>query len=488
MIKTYKKLFLSLGAVIILSTGTAICAQASTAGWVSEDGVWKYLEASGNYAYNTWKISGDNSYYLDSNGVIAVNQWIDDTYYVNGDGVMVKNSWIQLTEDTSQKKSGWYYVDAKGKMIKDKWSTIGDKKYAFDSDGKMRTGWYFDNDDIYYLGEKGYAKTGWLCLDYDEDNKPEDGTVSEVRTSASDTAKWFYFQTNGKAKRSKNDSYSAETIGDNKYYFNDEGVMMTGWVAVKSNAKTGDTSGISKFVYLGGADAGIMAKNKWLELSEHPGDSDDKDEISADSNSDEVPDEGESNWYYFDSDGTAAYLNSKAANMSKATTKIDGSSYFFNAYGVRQTGLIHIVTSSGKDFTGYFGENDSDGKMITGKRSNLSVDGESASYYFSESGSDKGCGYNGAKDDYLYYQGRLVKADSGSDFQVFYVNNKLYLVNESGKIQSSSKNYKVNGTWTFKISGGSIYFIDDDKESAGKVTSSDAESLPEIIYDKEYTL
>ena len=202
MIKTYKKLFLSLGAVIILSTGTAICAQASTAGWVSEDGVWKYLEASGNYAYNTWKISGDNSYYLDSNGVIAVNQWIDDTYYVNGDGVMVKNSWIQLTEDTSQKKSGWYYVDAKGKMIKDKWSTIGDKKYAFDSDGKMRTGWYFDNDDIYYLGEKGYAKTGWLCLDYDEDNKPEDGTVSEVRTSASDTAKWFFFQTTGKAKRS----------------------------------------------------------------------------------------------------------------------------------------------------------------------------------------------------------------------------------------------------------------------------------------------
>ena len=110
MIKTYKKLFLSLWAVIILSTGTAICAQASTAGWVSEDGVWKYLEASGNYAYNTWKISGDNSYYLDSNGVIAVNQWIDDTYYVNGDGVMVKNSWIQLTEDTSQKKSGFSAV------------------------------------------------------------------------------------------------------------------------------------------------------------------------------------------------------------------------------------------------------------------------------------------------------------------------------------------------------------------------------------------
>ena len=90
--------------------------------------------------------------------------------------------------------------------------------------------------------------------------------------------------------------------------------------------------------------------------------------------------------------------------------------------------------------------------------------------------------------DYLYYQGRLVKADSGSDYQVFCVDNKMYLVNESGKIQTSSKNYKVNGSWTFKVSGGSIYFIDDDKKSTGKVTSSDAESLPEVIYDKEYTL
>ena len=112
--------------------------------------------------------------------------------------------------------------------------------------------------------KNGYAKTGWLCLDYDEDNKPDDGTISEVRTSASDTAKWFYFQTNGKAKRSKNDSYSAETIGDNKYYFNDDGVMMTGWVAVKSSAESGDSTGISKFVYLGGDDEGIMAKiNGW---------------------------------------------------------------------------------------------------------------------------------------------------------------------------------------------------------------------------------
>ena len=117
-------------------------------------------------------------------------------------------------------------------------------------------------------------------------------------------------------------SYFFNTNYYNKYYFNEDGVMMTGWVAVKSSAEAGDPTGISKFVYLGGDDEGIMAKNKWLELYNHPGDSDDKDEITTD-NSDEAPDEGESNWYYFESDGTPAYLNSKATNMSKATTKVE---------------------------------------------------------------------------------------------------------------------------------------------------------------------
>ena len=90
MIKNYKKLFLSFGAAAVLSSAAAFSSLAASGGWVSENGVWNNQEASGNYAYNTWKTSGDNSYYLDNNGVIAVNQWIDDTYYVDDDGVMAK--------------------------------------------------------------------------------------------------------------------------------------------------------------------------------------------------------------------------------------------------------------------------------------------------------------------------------------------------------------------------------------------------------------
>ena len=114
----------------------------------------------------------------------------------------------------------------------------------------MRTGWFFDGDDIYYLGgeDQGYAKTGWQCLDFDEEDKPEDGDISESRSSASDSSKWFYFQSNGKAKRAKDKTYAAETINDKKYYFDEDGVMMTGWIAVEEEAEAGDTTGISRFV------------------------------------------------------------------------------------------------------------------------------------------------------------------------------------------------------------------------------------------------
>ena len=107
MIKNYKKLFLSFGAAAVLSSAAAFSSLAASGGWVSENGVWKYQEASENYAYNTWKTSGDNSYYLDNNGVIAVNQWIDDTYYVDGDGVIPGSSYQKILPRRKQAGITW---------------------------------------------------------------------------------------------------------------------------------------------------------------------------------------------------------------------------------------------------------------------------------------------------------------------------------------------------------------------------------------------
>ena len=101
--KKYKSFIPTLGAALLLSLGSAFCAQAADIGWVTEDGTWRYKDASGNYVTNTWKTSGDSSFYLGSDGKMTVNQWIDDEYYVNDSGAMVKNSWIHITEEGGSK-------------------------------------------------------------------------------------------------------------------------------------------------------------------------------------------------------------------------------------------------------------------------------------------------------------------------------------------------------------------------------------------------
>ena len=90
IMKKYKSFIPTLGAALLLSLGSAFCAQAADIGWVTEDGTWRYKDASGNYVTNTWKTSGDSSFYLGSDGKMTVNQWIDDEYYVNDSGAMVK--------------------------------------------------------------------------------------------------------------------------------------------------------------------------------------------------------------------------------------------------------------------------------------------------------------------------------------------------------------------------------------------------------------
>lgn len=488
--KQRRKSLAILGGAAVLSIGLGISAWAAGEGWVTVDGRWKYVDSQGNYVSDVWKTSGNDSYYLGGDGFMVTNSWIDDTYYVNDQGAMVKNSWIHLTENDGEKEAGWYFVDAKGKLQKDGWETINGNRYSFDEEGRMRTGWYFDDDDnIYYLGgeDEGYIKTGWRCLYYDEDEEPEEGDISPSFSQAGDDVKWFYFRTNGKAVKGDSGSYKSENINGSRYYFDEHGVMMSGWTAVEDQKEDGDSTGISRFVYLGDENDGAMVKSQWLELDEHPGDSDDSDVIEN-VDDDEAPVDGDEEWYYFESDGTPAYLNTKSDSMSDATTKVDGSSYFFNQYGCMQTGMIRIVMADGQEMVGYFGDWGSDGKMYTGKRSNIPVDGDSYTYYFTESGSNKGAGYSGAKDGYLYYKGRLVEADDGSDYQVYYVEGELYLVNESGKIQKDSKNYKVDGDYLYKISGGKLYYIDDDREITDEVTASDGETLPNMVYDKEYIL
>ena len=91
---------------------------------------------------------------------------------------------------------------------------------------------------------------------------PSDGDVSEQETIGSDTAKWFYFLSNGKAVKADNDTYTSKTIGGKKYYFDSNGVMLTGWVSMANEGDSSDVdpTGISSFKYFGDDNDGQMSK------------------------------------------------------------------------------------------------------------------------------------------------------------------------------------------------------------------------------------
>lgn len=457
----------------------------STAGWVEEGGSLRYKDSKGNDVTNDWKVKDGKSYYLGSDGDIEKDTWIANTYYVDGKGVMVRSKWIHADGTDGLKEEGWYYLGKDGKIEKDGWKNIEDGRYCFDSDGKLRTGWYYEDDNIYYLGDNGAMRTGWQCLEFDEDKLPQEGAVSKEYKKAGQDAKWFYFQTNGRAKRAVSKDYKDATIDGRKYYFDENGVMLTGWHAVKNSPQSGDAVGISRFVYLGGRDDGYVVKSQWKQLSEHPGDSGDKG-VLKELSSCKGPQEGDKEWYYFENDGTPAFLKTTTKTMNGSIVKVDGESYFFDQYGRRQNGLIKVSTD-GTVLTAYFGETDSDGRMRTGRITGISDgSGDKNTYYFATSGSGKGSGITGEKDGFLYNNGLLVTAKEGTDYQAFKIGGKVYLVNTAGKVQTNEKAYKVDGEYAYRIDGGVLYQADKEGEKGRRVENGAA--LPAVRCDKEYKL
>lgn len=468
----------------ILAAGTAMAAES---GWKTEGGSLKYVDGSGNYVTNDWKTRDGKSYFLGSDGEIEKSTWISNTYYVDDKGVMVKNSWIHTDGKDGLKEEGWYFLGRNGKVETDGWKNVEDGRYNFDSDGKMRTGWYYEDDNIYYLGgeDDGAMKRGWLCLEFQEDDLPDVGDISKEYKTAGDKARWFFFQKNGRAKRSLSGSYEQETINGRKYYFDRNGAMLTGWHAVKEKAQSDDATGISRFVYLGGRDDGFMVKGQWKQLSEHPADSDDSAAISQ-KGSEEPPKDGAKEWYYFENNGAPAYLKTGISTMNAATVRIDGENYFVNQYGCKRSGLVKIH-SGGHELTGYFGEKGSDGRMRTGKVTGLADDdGQKCTFYFNMSGSNKGSGYSGEKDGFLYYNGLLVTADKDSEYEVYKVDETFYLVNGSGKVQTNEKAYKSDGDYAYLVEDREVYYADDSGKKTKKADSS--ATLPDFTCDQVYEL
>lgn len=409
------RIFMTVLAAGVMTAGMAITAFA---GWQQNNGQWYYYnDKNGQMIKSDWVLSGDKYYYLGSNGAMMTNSFIDDTYYVDENGVMLKNAWKWISGSWNE-NAAWRYFTANGKAYQDGIKQIDGQWYHF-SDTEMTTGWLEDDGKTYYFKDSGAMATGWRQLpDRDEDGWDEF---------------WYYFTSNGRLVTS-----AEKKIDGVDYYFDSEGRMLTGWINTSDytslDRENFDSSEIDGLRYLSDSGAAV---NGWAEL--------------------EAPGDTESYWYYF-KDGRAYSTEYKTTEVGDyGMVKINDSYYCFDENGRMVTG---VVETAGKIF--YFDENN--GTMQTGKITLYTDDYYNEVFYFAPSGSigNRGAGYSGVKDSYLYDNGKLAAADDGMKYALVTVDGKRYVVSESGKVKTSGTvkdadgvKYKItkssNGTYNITV-------------------------------------
>ena len=171
-------------------------------GWVKNGSVWNYYY-QGNIVKNAWI----GSYWLDADGKMATNAWVDNKYYY----VDENGAWVKGAKKSGWKKEGktWYYLNDEGTPVKNKW--VGN--YWLGADGKMATNAWVDNK-YYYVDENGL----WDKNKKRIDPVPTGQHTGWVRSGST----WYYFSSEGKLVKNK-------WIGN--YWLADDGHMETNaWV------------------------------------------------------------------------------------------------------------------------------------------------------------------------------------------------------------------------------------------------------------------
>ena len=469
--KKQTKLVAVLSTAALLAIGASMTSFAAT-GWAEEDGTWVYYDRNGDKVTDKWAKSGNNWYYLDSNGEMAVDQLIEDGdnyYYVDVNGVMAANQWVAIdNEDAGQDDEPehyWYYFQANGKALKQGDSqnvalkTINSKKYAFDDEGKMLYGWVkadsaeridntdggaFKDGDYYFGGEDdGAMTTGWLLMDITYDEATSDYEIAPAFNEDEDQSRWFYFKSNGKKVSSgvdNADETKDKTINGKKYTFDHYGAMVAEWSLDKekasdnlgtSNLPEGGKSTTAKYAkawrYFSSVEDGARVSKGWFKV------------VAAEYLNKGKYDDDEDAWYYADGSGNLYAGEFKTIKGKKYAFRTDGR--MINGLKFIQRDIEGNITDVKaddddpnfdteddfikhaidfylkNDYECYYFGGGEDGAMRTNK-TNITIDGDNFNFYFEKSGSNKGAGLTGEKDDKYYLAGMLVKAGSDEKYQV----------------------------------------------------------------------
>ena len=332
---------------------------------------------------------------------------------------------------TQSGRTEWYYATANGSLRQDGWQKIGENYYYFDGNGMMQTGWV--EEDRYYCDPaSGKMLTGWRLLPLPEGVSPADGRKS------SNNNYWFYFnQSTGEKLYAKNERIAIKTIDNLSYGFDENGIMVTGW------ARTADGNPeITGYSYFADKTDGKFKMGQRISASWYA-------TVGPEAESSGIA-SGNVEWFYFKNNGHPAAGSGSVYDVQR----IGDKRYLFNEKGNPVYGIQKGKTSANAAEAYYYcGKNKDDSSVKTGKMNLIDGEGENITCFFDNSGK----GITGIKQDYVYFNGRLQKAERGSHYQKITLpgQSRSYVINESGRVMKSRTKYRdADGSkWSVNASG-----------------------------------
>ena len=294
---------------------------------------------------------------------------------------------------------------------------------------------------------------------------------------------WYYYNNDGDYVQN-----DWKKSGNNWFYLGDDGTMMTDSLVEDGN-----------YYYYVNAN-GAMVTNSWVAV-----------EPDDDAYEDDVPDHY---WYYFGSNGKAYKAGS---NNGISIKTINGKKYVFDEKGRMQSGLQlldsnkglvgtgdvedangditpdSIKSSEGSDFLYYFGDEETDGSMKTGKSIKVALDdGDTYTFGFDKAGK----GYNGVVDkNKIYKSGLLLTASSDYNYQALSNDFDTASVGEASEVVlpetadvkalTGRDNYVVSKSGSIVKDGSYVKDAEDNYYAVSKAADNKG-AVAFFFYDDEY--
>lgn len=289
-----------------------------TSKWITVNGKYFYANANGKIKLGTIKVNG-KLYHITKNGRLTgyKKSSYDKKFYYAGTNGVLKTSFQKI-------KGKLYYFNKKTGQRQTGTVKVGKHSYYFSTQaGYARTGWIklASGDgglDYYYYGKNYKQYSGWKTIKKKKYYfNPKNNNIREENTWCKINGKWYYFNENGVLQT------GFTTVKGKTYYLSAKGVRLKGWRTVNG------------YKYYMDKKTAVM-KTGWLELN-----------------------------------GKKYYMNpvKTSSTYGAAKTgwvKIQGYWYYFNTDGTMKTGWLTLADSNGNATKYYL--DPTTGKMATGTK------------------------------------------------------------------------------------------------------------------------